>query len=453
MDVRCEKCLTEYEFEDARVTEAGVTVKCTTCGFVFKVKRKSGGDVVVGPPTSASMRAAPAADGPSEMGAPPPAAGGGPREWRIRQASGNVFTCRELTTLQRWIVERKVSRDDEISLTGDVWKRLGNIPELTGFFQVVDQADRANKAAEVDAGAARPRSAPRAEPAWARQDVEPSFEEMQAVAGGSPTTKRVLTVVGIVAVAGLGYVAARLSTPAPPTPVVIQQVPVTTPVPAPKPVETPTPPPVAPVAVAAVDSGAVVAPVDSGAAAPASPADSGPVAAVVDSGVAPTVVDAGQPVVVAPLPAVVDSGRPPLPVADVPPPQLGGSTGPAAPAKARTPEEWVAEGRRLLKAEKAGGAIKAFGSALAAEPRNVDAHLGLGQALIDKEQFQAAEEEFQKALDLQPSLAEAELGMAEALRYQNDKPRALAHYKAYLAKNPSGEGAAIARNAIKQLSE
>ena len=41
MDVRCERCKTEYEFDDARITEAGVTVKCTTCGHVFKVKKKA----------------------------------------------------------------------------------------------------------------------------------------------------------------------------------------------------------------------------------------------------------------------------------------------------------------------------------------------------------------------------------------------------------------------------
>ena len=129
MDVRCEKCLTEYEFDDAKVTEAGVTVKCTTCGFVFKVKRK--------------LAPTPAAPAPrSDEFSPEASAIDRVREWKIRQPHGNVFTCRELTTLQKWIVERKVSRDDEISLTGDNWKRLGDIPELAGFFMVVDQANR-----------------------------------------------------------------------------------------------------------------------------------------------------------------------------------------------------------------------------------------------------------------------------------------------------------------------
>ena len=62
--------------------------------------------------------------------------------WRVRQANGNLVTFRELTTLQRWIVERELSRDDEISLTGEKWKRLGDIGQLSSFFRVVDEAQR-----------------------------------------------------------------------------------------------------------------------------------------------------------------------------------------------------------------------------------------------------------------------------------------------------------------------
>jgi predicted Zn finger-like uncharacterized protein len=41
MDVRCEKCMTVYEFDDSQVGENGVTVKCTQCGNLFKVKRRA----------------------------------------------------------------------------------------------------------------------------------------------------------------------------------------------------------------------------------------------------------------------------------------------------------------------------------------------------------------------------------------------------------------------------
>ena len=44
-----------------------------------------------------------------------------------------------MTTLQRWIVERKVISNDEISKTGATWRRLGDISELAPFFMAVDQ--------------------------------------------------------------------------------------------------------------------------------------------------------------------------------------------------------------------------------------------------------------------------------------------------------------------------
>ena len=40
MDVRCEKCLTVYELDDARVGAGGLTVKCQECGNLFKVRRR-----------------------------------------------------------------------------------------------------------------------------------------------------------------------------------------------------------------------------------------------------------------------------------------------------------------------------------------------------------------------------------------------------------------------------
>jgi predicted Zn finger-like uncharacterized protein len=57
MDVRCEKCHTEYELEESKVTEAGVTVKCTSCGNLFKIKRRTAPQTPVRPsdlPTDAA---------------------------------------------------------------------------------------------------------------------------------------------------------------------------------------------------------------------------------------------------------------------------------------------------------------------------------------------------------------------------------------------------------------
>src|SRR5262249_22308080 len=121
MDVRCEKCHTEYELDDAKVTEAGVTVKCTSCGNLFKIKRKS---------TQPLPR-------------PPEMPGDTGAMWLIRPPGGDNRRFRELTTLEQWIVERKVTRDTEISRTGETWKKLGDIAELSAFFAIVDQAQAA----------------------------------------------------------------------------------------------------------------------------------------------------------------------------------------------------------------------------------------------------------------------------------------------------------------------
>src|SRR4051812_38276486 len=153
MDVRCERCKTEYEFDDARITEAGVTVKCTTCGHVFKVKKKA--LVVTVPVKGEEAHDAPPASSAAPQPTPSPAttsAAEKPREWKVKQSNGNVFNFKELTTLQKWIVERKVSRDDEISLTGESWKRLGNIAELASFFQVVEEAQKAAQLSAMQSG-------------------------------------------------------------------------------------------------------------------------------------------------------------------------------------------------------------------------------------------------------------------------------------------------------------
>ncbi len=157
MDVRCRQCGTEYELDDARVGAAGTTVKCSSCGHVFKVMQSGNTADASGAVRAAAAdgraavaddRSAPRGGGQETpvMGTPPsnppqPAVG----DWMVKKADGQVFRFRELTTLQKWIVERKVVRDDEISRTGRSWKKLGEIAELTSFFQVVEAADAAQR--------------------------------------------------------------------------------------------------------------------------------------------------------------------------------------------------------------------------------------------------------------------------------------------------------------------
>ena len=40
MDVRCDRCQTEYELDDASVADGGASVQCTNCGHTFVVARE-----------------------------------------------------------------------------------------------------------------------------------------------------------------------------------------------------------------------------------------------------------------------------------------------------------------------------------------------------------------------------------------------------------------------------
>lgn len=172
MDVRCEQCGTVYEFESDRIRPSGVAVKCTTCGHIFKVFPASSPAQPTAPsplaPEASAARSSPtpspenpAAAGEAPSGsAVPPATSSPEKRWLIRKPSGEVFRFKELTTLQQWIVEQKVSREDEISRTGRVWERLGAIKELEPFFAVVDKAREAERVRSQMPGPATTPAAP-----------------------------------------------------------------------------------------------------------------------------------------------------------------------------------------------------------------------------------------------------------------------------------------------------
>jgi predicted Zn finger-like uncharacterized protein len=104
MDVQCERCKTEYEFDDALVSGRGTTVRCTTCGHQFKVRRAEGTD------------------------------GTGDR-WLVKTAGGQQFTFLTLRELQRAILAQQVSRNDLLRRAGAPPRPLGSISELEPFFE------------------------------------------------------------------------------------------------------------------------------------------------------------------------------------------------------------------------------------------------------------------------------------------------------------------------------
>jgi|HubBroStandDraft_1064217.scaffolds.fasta_scaffold08727_2 predicted Zn finger-like uncharacterized protein len=103
MDVRCERCSSEYEFDDALVSGRGTTVRCTSCGHQFKVRRFEDG--------------APAAD-----------------RWTVKTAEDHDLTFFSLRDLQQAISSKRVRRDDILIQGGGRPRALGSITELEPFF-------------------------------------------------------------------------------------------------------------------------------------------------------------------------------------------------------------------------------------------------------------------------------------------------------------------------------
>src|SRR5258708_7746776 len=106
MDVQCERCKTEYEFDDALVSGRGTTVRCTTCGHQFKVRRavENAGDAT------------------------------GEDRWLVKTANGHQFTFVTLRELQRAILAHQVSKSDLLRRAGAPPRPLGSISELEPFF-------------------------------------------------------------------------------------------------------------------------------------------------------------------------------------------------------------------------------------------------------------------------------------------------------------------------------
>ena len=108
MDVRCEKCSTEYTLDETLVSPSGTSVRCTTCNHVFK--------------------------------AYPPNAAATPETWQLRQVGGAIFPFDRLATLQDWIASGKVGPNDQICRGSGEWKRLGDISEMKPFFDAAHAA-------------------------------------------------------------------------------------------------------------------------------------------------------------------------------------------------------------------------------------------------------------------------------------------------------------------------
>jgi predicted Zn finger-like uncharacterized protein len=488
MEVRCERCRTQYELDDSRISETGVTVQCTNCHHVFVVKKKA---LVVTVPVAAGQQQAPtgtpqAPPAPAPPGLrplsppinmPPPVAvattgaepsapvlppssvglGEKSREWRVRQASGNVFTLKDLTTLQKWIVERKISRDDEISLTGESWKRLGDIAELATFFQLVDEAQRAAvlQAQLAMAPGATPPGAPQGQPLPLRPAPPVASPPPQPVALQRKGSRLPVVLLLLLALGGAGGAFYYLQVFKPQQEEEARRVAAAQRLEEERRERERQEKLLAAQAESAADAGSTAPPQeDGGALAGVGGPDTGDGGVAEDAGAAGDgglgdagmdadagFMDAGAP---------MDAGT----AADAGAPEAGAAdAGPKRPAPVRDFDYYMAQGDRLRERERTEAALEAYGEAAELEPDRAEPYSGRGMAFLDMGDNRQAEAEFKQALKLNPRYGEAIMGLAETYRSQGKNAEAVRYYERYLEILPNGPEASVARSAIERLKQ
>ena len=435
MDVRCDRCETEYELDDDSVTEGGASVQCTTCGHTF----------VVGPDGVTIAQIVPTPPG-GLVDLGPQAA-----DWLLATEDGETHRFRDLTTLQKWVVERKATREDRVSQRGGPWLPLGEVDELAPFFAVVDQADRARspegaRRSGRDADGLASQQSVVSRPGSRRRENGVGGDGMLSArvdSGPTPSLdagsfssedergddkfetitlfrrSRNVKIAGVAGFVALAIVAAIVGfrrpqwspvKPSPPAHAVDVPpiAPATPPAPAPPAAVAATPP--------AAPAPAAVAPTSPpGTSPPASPAPVGTVAA---AKAAP---------------------------AEHPNPEA------AQPAKPKTYERLVGEADRLMENGQPMRAQKLLDEALIMQPNGVAALSGVGYLYLDRQKPLAAISTFKRALGFSPEFPQAIFGLAEAYRAQGQIGPAAENYRKFIAVAPGAPDAPAARRQLKEM--
>ena len=128
MLIVCDNCGAEYEIdvdEDGGLGR-GMRFRCSACGHTFSIGEATAS-------TTGEVSSLPPEDEVSGEEPPP----------MLLKQEGKVYQVDDVATLQRWIVERRVLREDLLSIGGLKWEPVGSRRELQVFFHLVEHAERA----------------------------------------------------------------------------------------------------------------------------------------------------------------------------------------------------------------------------------------------------------------------------------------------------------------------
>jgi len=128
MLIVCDNCGAEYEVEvgDDLGSQPGrgLRFRCSACGHTFSISDDSARS---GERSSEHGAQAAPVEAPPQM---------------LLKQEGKVYQVEDVATLQRWIVERRVLREDMLSIGGLKWEPVGSRRELQVFFHLIEHAER-----------------------------------------------------------------------------------------------------------------------------------------------------------------------------------------------------------------------------------------------------------------------------------------------------------------------
>lgn len=163
MRIICPKCGTEYFLESGQLEQDGTPVQCSACEHTFTVYAPT--EPVTRTPRSHKKADAPTpeqvsrpqerASRPPDPPPPPPRASASvmPPPPPQRRGSATLFLAqgdrvykvKDIATLQRWIVEKRVLPGDRISNDGKSWEVVTDRSDLRAFFAIIEQLKSARR--------------------------------------------------------------------------------------------------------------------------------------------------------------------------------------------------------------------------------------------------------------------------------------------------------------------
>ena len=175
MIVTCERCSARYKLDDSKIKGRGARITCPKCQHVFVVYNKAAESQPEEPDPedpSDEPEDEPGSDNP--LAQDPDNATGlvgtgkrsdqldfrkvGISTWKVKVKIGLVYDFSDISTLRKYIQDRRVTEDDVISHDGSNWVRIGDIPDLDAYFlQVYEELeDRLAGGADNEADTGEP---------------------------------------------------------------------------------------------------------------------------------------------------------------------------------------------------------------------------------------------------------------------------------------------------------